>query len=329
MSVYSYSYEGDCAIVPPPRTSPFAALRPFVARKKARFLLVMLVQSLVLTAATSLYLAARSPAHSQQAKIMPPPPASQSVLGTQNKPSPTPTVDSTVTPSPTPTPGIEQILDTPSKNIYRIAIIGDSMVDTMGEVLEYLEHDLKKKYPNTRFLLYNYGIGAQNASDGLARFSSRLDHQDRHYLPLTEIEADVIIVGSFAYNPFSPHDRDRHWLTLTAIVQAAQRTNASIYMLAEIAPLREDFGRGPRGVNWEAPTAVEHSGRIIEQLENAIGLSKSLKVPIIDAFTPSLEDNSPQKEGRAEYVNTDDGIHPSVRGHEFISDIISSQILLP
>lgn len=242
-------------------------------------------------------------------------------------PSPTtqlPQIPLTPTISPTSTfqpQNLSSILyPQPSKSSYSIAIIGDSMVDTMGERLEYLEHALKKKYPNTNFTLYNYGKGAENVQMGLNRFGSELHYQDRNYPLLTSLKPDILIVGSFAYNPFSPYDRDRHWLTLTKLVQSAQLVSSQIYLLAEISPLRSDFGKGPNGVNWDENTAYVHSGHIIEQEENAIGLAKNLNVGLIDAFTPS--------HGNRSLVNPSDGIHPSVQGHEFTAEIIVNQIKL-
>jgi len=221
-----------------------------------------------------------------------------------------------------PTPTVYKL----KKDSYTIAIIGDSMVDTMGERLEYLEHSLVKKYPKTSFTLYNYGKGMETVEDGLKRLYKLFSYQDRHYSPLTETKPDIIIIGSFAYNPFFPYDRDRHWLTLTALVQEIQKINSQVYMLAEIAPLRRDFGKGPNGVNWDEDTAYTHSGRIIEQLENAVGLARTLNVHLINVYQESLE--SEKKAGKKEYVNPSDGIHPSVKGHEFTADIISKTILL-
>src|SRR5690349_10068088 len=134
-----------------------------------------------------------------------------------------------------------------SKNSYSIAIYGDSMVDTMGEQLEYLQAALKKQYPGKTFYYYNYGIGSQNVEEGLNRFDKAFDYKTRHFVPLSSLHPDIIIIGSFSYNPFYPYDKDRHWNTLTQLVQKAKATGADVYMLAEIAPLKTGFGKGPNG----------------------------------------------------------------------------------
>ena len=243
---------------------------------------------------------------------------------TQARPeSPTPSLR-ILTPTPTITPVLSK---TTSKKSYTIAVFGDSMVDTMGELLEYLEHSLKRTYPLTNFGLFNYGVGAQNVELGLNRFGNELHYQTRNYPPLPTLKPDIIIVGSFAYNPFTPHDRDKHWLTLTKLVEEARRVTPNVYILAEIAPLRGDFGKGPNGVNWETDTVYQHSGRIIEQLQNAVGIGKTLNVPVIDAFGKTF--NPATKEGVRKYVNSADGIHPSIEGHEFTADLITGTIVLP
>ncbi len=208
----------------------------------------------------------------------------------------------------------------PIKKEYSIAIYGDSMVDTMGERLEYLEHELLERYPDTSFRLYNYGVGSQNVYDGQARWNKPLRYVDRSYPAITELKPDIIIMGSFAYNVLFPHDRNGHWLGYTELVQRAQKITPNVYMLAEIAPMRRGFGFGPNGVNWEPSTAWSHTEKIIEQLENVLGLSRTLNVPLIDAYTLSLQEGT--KEGKRELVNPSDNIHPSVEGHKFIAKII-------
>jgi len=253
------------------------------------------------------------------------------VLGAEAAASPTPepaiidnqeAVAPIEQPTPTATP-----FPKPSKEEYTIAVYGDSMEDTMGEVLEYLEHELTARYPDTKFNLYNYGMGSNNVLDGMARFNRPFVYQDRDYRSLKDIKPDIIIMGSFGYNVLTPHDRNAHWLGLTRLVEEAEKITPTVYMLAEIAPKRRGFGFGPNGVNWEPATAFEHTGKIMEQLENAIGLSSALHVPLIDAYTPSLQEN--KREGKSELINPSDGIHPSVEGHEFTAKIIADTIQLP
>lgn len=285
----------------------------------------LLILPIVLLISTFMFYPMFSNAKSN--KLAQSPISNQQVLGTATEvvPSPTafviPSATPTLIPSPTQEPTPTQVPSKPySKNSYSIAVYGDSMVDTMGERLEYLEHSLKRLYPSVNFTLYNYGKGSENVEMGFDRWNNRLDYKDRHYQSIAEVRPDIIVIGSFAYNPFFPYERDRHWVGLTKLIEIAKSVTPNVYILAEIAPLRSNFGKGPNGVNWDEQTAYIHSGHIIEQLENAVGLAKTLSVPLIDVFHASG--------GNTSYTNSSDGIHPSVAGHEFTANMIANAISL-
>ncbi|HUW24894.1 MAG TPA: SGNH/GDSL hydrolase family protein [Patescibacteria group bacterium] len=231
-----------------------------------------------------------------------------------------PEMTSTIPPTPTPSPNL------PTKGTYIIAVYGDSMVDTMGENLEYLQASLHKKHPRTKFILYNYGIGSQNVQMGLARFDLSFSYQTRQYPPISLLPADIIVLGSFSYNPFNPYDRNKHWQTLVQLIQKARSKKTDVYLLAEIAPLEKDFGKGANGVNWPEEKAHEQTLHIMEQLENTVGLAKILNVPLINAFEKSKIPGS--RFGKSAYVNRDDGIHPSVLGQTFVANLIAQTIKL-
>ncbi len=215
----------------------------------------------------------------------------------------------------------------PEKKSYIIALYGDSMLDVLGDEMSYFDLQMKKKYPGVTFSFYNYSMGAQNAEEALLRFHEPYEYRGRAYQTIDRLLPDVVLLGSFAYNPFVPYDRDKHWLTYAKLIEEVKKLGSDVYVVAEIAPLRYDFGNGPQGVNWERAVAYEHSGKIIQLMENAMGLSKNLHVPIVDAYTPSIA-NQGRKEGKAEYVSTLDGIHPSEAGARFMIDTMVKTIEL-
>lgn len=235
----------------------------------------------------------------------------------------TPIPIATVTPTTIPT--VSPTIDISKKKIYSIAVFGDSMVDTMGDTLDILHSALKNKYPEIEFKLYNYGIGSQNVSQGLDRLCQTYNYKNRHYPSLCDLKPDIIILGSFSYNPFYPYDRNKHWLILSKLIEEAQRVSPRVYILAETAPLRNDFGKGNNGVNWDTSTASVHADHIIQQLENTLGLSQTLHVPLIDAFSITQSNNN-TKEGSKKYINPNDGIHPSTLGHKLMANLIALTI---
>ena len=222
----------------------------------------------------------------------------------------------------TPTPNV---LNSPSpspkllKNSYTIALFGDSMIDTMGD-MKYLNDALTKKYPETKFNLYNYGIGAQNVQKGLDRLSSPFSYMDREYPPLKDINADIIIFGTFAYNPFEYHDIARYTNTLTNLFDQTKSFNKNIYLLIEIAPLGDKFGLGPHGINWPPDLTIKQSQRIDEQLSAAREVAKNLQVPIVDIYSHTKKTTI--------YTNVDDGIHPSYDGAVLTANLIAKTIII-
>lgn len=223
----------------------------------------------------------------------------------------------TLTPTSTPTPFV-----TPKKASYTIAFFGDSMVDTMGEKLEILQKEFYRSYPKTRLKLYNYGIGGQNIETGVARFESDFSNKERVYPPITAIKPDIIVLGTFAYNPFVPHDLEKYKAYLTTLIQKAMGASLNVYLLAEIGPKKTGFGEGEYGVNWPEDQAHQQAFLIIEQLKTAIAVASKQGVPIINAYQRSLIDDS---FGNPIYVRNKDGIHPSYEGHILmIRAIISS-----
>jgi len=221
---------------------------------------------------------------------------------------------------------IENTARTPRKTSFKIALYGDSMIDTLGTKLTTLQNILKKKYPKTTFTFYNYGVGAENAEQGLNRFDKPLVTSDRNYPPLSSLGADIIVLDSYAYNPFNPFDRDKHWINLSKLVEKAKETDAEVYLLADIAPVRAEFGRGPKGVNWDTVTAYEKSGQVIQLLENTVGISKNLNVILVNAFEKSTV--TVRGDGKREYVSAQDGVHPSEVGQKFIAEQIANTLVL-
>lgn len=192
--------------------------------------------------------------------------------------------------------------------------------------MDYLDKQMMARYPTTKFKFYNYGIGSQNVVEANKRFSEPFIYQTRNYPPLDEINADIIIVSSFAYNPLSPYDKTAHMNSLKDLIQKSKATGAKVYLLAEIAPLRTGFGKGVGGVNWDEEKVNQHVGYILQNLDASVFLASQTNTPLINAYKKSQTD---EKYGNKMYVATHDGIHPSIEGEVFMADIIAETIKLP
>ena len=245
-----------------------------------------------------------------------------------------------ITPVPTLHPKLEQILamsdsikssdpfpfpsnlgDTdlsPLKSAYTIALLGDSMTDTLGPDLPHLSALLKKSYPSKNFSLLNYGQGATNLEQGLFRLTRPTKYLDRDYPPLLHLNPDIIVIESFAYNHWGAElsDLNRQWTTLVNIIDTVKNYSPDIKILAlaTISPNPLIYGDGI--LNW--PDHLKWDGAITTKayLQNFINFAGSARLPLADAYNPSL--NS-QGHGDPKFINASDHLHPSEEGKQLIA----------
>lgn len=216
---------------------------------------------------------------------------------------------------------------TTRQNPVTIVIVGDSMVDTMGTGLPYLNQELIKIYPATQFNLFNYGIGSTNIDTGLARLASPLDYHERQSQSVIALNPDLVIIESFAYNPLPLSDANlnHHRDQLASMVNLLRsQTQAQVMLLATIAPHHTKFGTGVSGVNWSQDSIAEHTTAIHAYLENTVTAAQELNVPLIDAFHASQDGSG---NGRDSLISPGDHIHPSVLGHQFLAQTITDKII--
>lgn len=205
-----------------------------------------------------------------------------------------------------------------------IALLGDSMVDTMGD-LKTLELTLLQYFPNVRFSLLNYGVGSTSAESGLERLSKGFRNHDKDFPPLLSVKPDIIIVESFAYNhpPVNQDGLSRHSQTLGQIIQEVKNSGAQPLLLSTIGPNDETFAMGAPGISWDQNQRKIAAQEIRLFLDNALSLGPTLAVPVVDAYHPSLDQNG---NGKAIFINPSDNIHPAQAGTELVSDLVTQKL---
>ena len=234
------------------------------------------------------------------------------------------TIEQSITPSPTPKP--KPVKRTKNKEI-KIAMLGDSMTDTLGPDLPHLKNILKKTYPNTSFTMKNYGVGGTNIEYGITRITNGYTYLGTAIPALTSERPDVIIVESFGYNPIPNESSvDRHWLAMAKVIDTIRSTlpQTKIVMAATIAPNRDRFGDGAAGLSFSAQDKLERTTVIKTYIESTIKFAASQKLPIADAYHPSLDGSG---NGKLTYINGGDHIHYSDAGRALISQKIA-QVLI-
>lgn len=227
----------------------------------------------------------------------------------------------TQTPSPTVKPAEKNPF---LKGEVTIALLGDSMVDTMGD-LKTLELALLQYWPNVTFKLSNYGVGSTPVESGLERLTKGFRNHDQDFPPLLSQKPDIVIVESFAYNhPLATAEGLSHQTnTLGQIIQEVKKSGAQPIFLATIGPNSETFAQGAPGILWDQNQRKITAQEIRLFLDNALSLEKTLNIPTVDAYHPSLDKNG---NGKQIFISPNDNIHPSQAGIELVSDLVTQKL---
>lgn len=207
------------------------------------------------------------------------------------------------TPTLSPTPKTQPSPPATAGKSYTIAFLGDSMIDTMGPDLPAVQSKLSATYPATNFTLLNYGVGGTNIDSGIERIPS-----------LASSHPDIVVVESFAYNPFPEVTGvDRHWLAMARAVDSIHTNipNAKIIIAATIAPNSTVF------------VSRDHASTVKQYLESTVKFAVSQHLPLADAYHASLTDAG---EGNLTYINGGDHIHYSDAGRAMFAQKVTDAI---
>jgi hypothetical protein len=242
-------------------------------------------------------------------------------------PSPTPAVlgESIASPSATPTPAVTYRA---RQKHYAVAVLGDSMVDTLGPDIPHLKRKLTSLFPGTTFTMLNYGVGATNIDYGLSRITNGYTYLGQNIPSLVSHSPDIVVVESFGYNPY-PFDEgalERHWLQLAAIVDLLEDRlpGVKIIIAATIAPNSKLFGDGAPGVAFAAQDKIERTNVIKGYLDSTVKFAQSQGLPLANAYHPSLMSNG---DGNVLYINGGDHIHYSDAGRDLFAQKVADAIV--
>ncbi len=234
-------------------------------------------------------------------------------------PTPTPTI------LPDPTPPKKSL----KKNQYTIALIGDSMIDTLGPEAPHLSGRLKELTSGASFKILNFGAGGTNAEDGPHRITADYTYLGNPVKSMKSQSPDIVVIESFSYNPFpDPLDDGvtRHWLALAKLVDTVRASipNAKIIIAVTIAPNNQVFGDGAAGLSFSLHDKAQRVAVIQKYLDSTIKFATGEHIPLADAYTPS---RLPNGNGRLEYINPGDHIHYSDAGRAFFANIVAQTII--
>lgn len=214
------------------------------------------------------------------------------------------------------------------KQSYTIALVGDSMIDTLGSDLKELGGELKKSYPRVNFRLLNRGVGAENIDSGLRRLTNSYNYLGQSYPAVVAENPDIVIIESFGYNPYSFDEGaiDKHWLKLAQMrdVVKANLPAGKVLIAVTIAPSSKVFGDGAPGVGFDDEGKRHKVATIKKYLESTVRFAIGEKLPLADAYHPSMDTTG---NGYERLINAGDNIHYSPLGRKLMAEKIVEAIV--
>lgn len=230
-------------------------------------------------------------------------------------------------PSTTPTP-THTLIPLKTKKLHMtIALVGDSMIETLGVGVPDLRRRLSAYYPASTFTIHNYGVGGTNIDSGIARLTHGYIANGYDLPPLSAIKPDLVIFESFAYNhyPLDETALTRHWLAMAKAVDSV-RTNlpdAKLLLASTITPNSKTFGDGAPSISYTEIEKHEQVVTIKAFLDNTVRFARSEKIPLANAYNPSVMRDG---DGNWTYISRSDHIHYSTKGRLFFADTIFEAI---
>lgn len=212
------------------------------------------------------------------------------------------------------------------KPTITIAVIGDSMIDTLGINLPQMANSLKQYYPDRQFRLLNYGVGSSDIEYGIYRLTHDYDYSGTHFPSLISQNPDIVVVESFAYNNYgnSETNINRYKLDLITLTNTIKEKlpNTKIVLAATVAPNSVTYSNGVKDLHLSSLEKIDQTNTIKLYLQNMVDYADSEGFILADAYHPSLLNN----EGQPDYINSTDHLHPSTLGGQFFSGIVAGTI---
>jgi hypothetical protein len=237
-------------------------------------------------------------------------------------------ISQTILSSPTPTPyQFPYKIPRISKNdSYRIILVGDSIVASLGPNANSLRLELIKKYSDSEFVTYNYGYPAMNILTLPDRLIKTTQNSNEQNQAILSQGFELIIIESFAYNPLSELPISEGIAKQTQVLEESialilqQKPDAVLLFMTPIALSKTNFAKGTYDLNQATRTLWVHER--IAYIENHKKFALDKGIPLIDVYQASLKQNG---EVDPKYVGHD-FIHPSHLGVDLMSKTIANFI---
>jgi lysophospholipase L1-like esterase len=235
-------------------------------------------------------------------------------------------ITSLVIPSPTPYQFPYKNPSISKNRSYRIVIVGDSIVATLGLNANTLREDLIKLYPDSEFVTYNYGYPSTSVLGLYERLTETTNNKGTENVAALKQGFELIIIESFGYNPLSEYPlseglkKQNEKLEKSVMAILEKKPNVALAFLTPIALDPVNYARGT--INLSPEVRKQWVAERVAYIDNHRKFAEDKGIPVIDVYKASLK---PSGEVDRTYIS-DDFVHPSKKGIELISQSIADYI---
>ncbi len=231
-----------------------------------------------------------------------------------------------VLPTPTPYQFPYKNPTIPKSRSYRIIIVGDSIVNSLGVNANVLREDLIKYYPDSEFVTYNYGYSATNVLSLYKRLTETTKNNGEENVAILKQGFELIIIESFGNNPLSEYplqeglQKQNEELERSVRAILSEKPNAALAFMTPIALDPVTYARGTVSLTPEVRRAWVQER--VAYIDNHRRFAEEKGIPVIDVYKASLKPNGEVDRS----CISDDFVHPSKKGIELMSKSIADYI---
>ncbi len=214
----------------------------------------------------------------------------------------------------------------PKDRSYRIIVVGDSIVASLGPNANILREDLIKYYPDSEFVTYNYGYPATSILSLYPRLTETTKNGAEQNIAILKQGFELIVLESFGNNPLSQFplaeglQKQNEELEKSVRAILSEKPNIAIAFMTPIALDPVNYARGTVALSPEV--RKQWVAERVAYIDNHKKFAEEKGIPIIDVYKASLK---PDGEVDRTYIS-DDFVHPSKKGIELISKTIADYI---
>lgn len=202
------------------------------------------------------------------------------------------------------------------------------MTDGLGPHPSQLSLIMNQRYPEKSFIIDNYSLGSRSVlmlSDLLSK-PAVIDGKETE--AAFDRQFDILVIESFGHNPLSQFPLEeglqKQEEILDSVMQkiVAEHPETVIIFLATIAPSEKDYAKGTLDLPPELRIGYARERRAY--IENFIAYAQDHGIPLVNVYAQSL---NPDGSLKTQYVRSNDYIHPSQLGVDFIQDQLADFII--